>query len=194
MTLKDKIITEALRQFSTKGFMSTSTADIIEAAGTSKGGLYNHFDNKEQLFYEVLERAKLIWRERNLVGVHDTARPLDKIKKILENYRDNYLADSTNFPGGCIFINFAIELNDQQPALAEAVNDGLVKLKKMLKRLLDEEYASGTLRDDVDTRNVVELLYSGLLGACVAFTSEKSEEGLNVTINSLIEYLDQLCK
>lgn len=194
MTLKDKIITEALRQFSTKGFMSTSTADIIEAAGTSKGGLYNHFDNKEQLFYEVLDRAKLIWRERNLVGVHDTARPLDKIKKILENYRDNYLADSTNFPGGCIFINFAIELNDQQPALAEAVNDGLVKLKKMLKRLLDEEYASGTLRDDVDTRNVVELLYSGLLGACVAFTSEKSEEGLNVTINSLIEYLDQLCK
>ena len=89
MTLKDKIITEALRQFSTKGFMSTSTADIIEAAGTSKGGLYNHFDNKEQLFYEVLDRAKLIWRERNLVGVHDTARPLDKIKKILENYRDN---------------------------------------------------------------------------------------------------------
>jgi AcrR family transcriptional regulator len=194
MTLKDKIITEALRQFSTKGFMSTSTADIIEAAGTSKGGLYNHFDNKEQLFYEVLEQAKSIWRERNLAGVHATARPLDKIKKILENYRDNYLADSTNFPGGCIFINFAIELNDQQPALAEAVNDGLVKLKKMLKRLLDEEYASGTLRDDVDTRNVVELLYSGLLGACVAFTSEKSEEGLNVTINSLIEYLDQLCK
>lgn len=194
MTLKDKIISEALRQFSTKGFMSTSTADIIEAVGTSKGGLYNHFDNKEQLFYEVLEQAKLIWRERNLVGVHDTIRPLDKIKKILENYRDNYLADSTNFPGGCIFINFAIELNDQQPALAEAVNDGLVKLKKMLKRLLDEEYASGTLRDDVDTRNVVELLYSGLLGACVAFTSEKSEEGLNVTINSLIEYLDQLCK
>jgi len=194
MTLKDKIISEALRQFSTKGFMSTSTADIIEAAGTSKGGLYNHFDNKEQLFYEVLEQAKLIWRERNLTGVDATARPLDKIKKILENYRDNYLADSTNFPGGCIFINFAIELNDQQPALAEAVNDGLVKFKKLLKRLLDEEYASGTLRDHVDPRNVVEVLYSGLLGACVAFTSDKSEEGLNVTINSLIDYLNQLCK
>ncbi len=194
MTLKDKIISEALRQFSQKGFMSTSTADIIEAAGTSKGGLYNHFDNKEQLFHEVLAQAKVIWRERNLIGLDATPRPLDKIKKILKNYRDNYLADSTNFPGGCIFINFAIELNDQQPALAEAVNDGLVKFKKMLKRLLDEEYASGTFRDDVDTRNVVELLYSGLLGACVAFTSEKSEEGLKITINSLIEYLDQLCK
>lgn len=194
MTLKDKIISEALKQFSTKGFMSTSTADIIEAAGTSKGGLYNHFDNKEQLFYEVLDQAKSIWRERNLAGVNDTARPLDKIKKILENYRDNYLADSTNFPGGCIFINFAIELNDQQPTLAKAVNDGLVKLKKMLKRFLDEEYESGTLRDDVDTGKVVEVIYSGLLGACVAYTSEKSTEGLNLTINSLTEYLDQLCK
>ncbi len=143
---------------------------------------------------EQLDQAKSIWRARNLAGVNDTARPLDKIKKILENYRDNYLADSTNFPGGCIFINFAIELNDQQPTLAEAVNDGLVKLKKMLKRFLDEEYESGTLKDDVDTRKVVEVIYSGLLGACVVYTSEKSTAGLNLTINSLTEYLDQLCK
>ncbi|MEJ2069204.1 MAG: helix-turn-helix domain containing protein [Syntrophobacterales bacterium] len=41
MTLKEKIIHESLRQFSTKGYMSTSISDILEAVGTSKGGLYN---------------------------------------------------------------------------------------------------------------------------------------------------------
>ena len=83
MTLKEKIVIEALRQFSTKGFLATSTAEIIQAAGTSKGGLYNHFKNKEQLFFEALSQARKIWRERNLDGVDRIARPVEKIKKIL---------------------------------------------------------------------------------------------------------------
>lgn len=192
MTLKEKIVFEALRRFSSKGFMSTSTAEIIKAAGTSKGGLYNHFDSKEQLFYEVLDQAKKIWRERNLAGLDDISRPIDKVKKLLENYRDNYLADLDNFPGGCIFISFAIELADQRPSLAEEVKDGLIRLKKMIKRLLDQEEAAGTLKPEVNTQQVTELIYSGLLGACVAYTSEKSQPSLHLSIKSLIEYLDQL--
>lgn len=193
MTLKDKIIAETLKQFSTKGFMATSTADIIKAAGTSKGGLYNHFENKEQLFYESLDEARKIWRERNLNGVNEIERPIEKIKKILENYRDHYLADSDNFPGGCIFVNFAIELNDQRPALADAVNEGLVKLKKMLKRFLAEEYAAGTIKEGVNIEHVVEIIYAGLLGACVVYTADKSITSLHLTINSLIEYLSDIC-
>jgi TetR/AcrR family acrAB operon transcriptional repressor len=50
VSLKDRIIHEALRQFSSKGFMSTSISDILESAGASKGGLYNHFKSKEDLF------------------------------------------------------------------------------------------------------------------------------------------------
>jgi hypothetical protein len=35
MTLKDKIVLESLRQFSTKGLLATSTKNIIQNAGTS---------------------------------------------------------------------------------------------------------------------------------------------------------------
>ncbi|HON96290.1 MAG TPA: helix-turn-helix domain-containing protein, partial [Deltaproteobacteria bacterium] len=108
--LKGRIIEESLKLFSVKGYMSTSTTDIIQAADTSKGGFYNHFRSKEQLFLETLSAARKIWREKNLHGVEGAARPLEKIRIILENYRDRYLADSHNFPGGCIFVNLAIEL------------------------------------------------------------------------------------
>lgn len=90
-TLKQNIVHEALRQFSVKGFLNTSTTEIIEAVGTSEGGLYNHFKNKEELFFEALSQARKIWRERNLDGVADLERPVDKIKKILSNYKDRYL-------------------------------------------------------------------------------------------------------
>ena len=59
MILKEKIIQESLRQFSTKGYMSTSINDLLEAVGTSKGGLYNHFKSKEDLFFTALIEAAI---------------------------------------------------------------------------------------------------------------------------------------
>ncbi|HKL81927.1 MAG TPA: TetR/AcrR family transcriptional regulator [Desulfobacter sp.] len=193
MKLKEKIIVEALRQFSTKGFMATSTADIINVVGTSKGGLYNHFKNKEQLFLEVLRQARKIWRERNLAGLETIERPVDKIKHILVNYKDNYLADSTNFPGGCIFINLTVELSDQCPHLAAEVSEGFGRFKFMLRRFLEQERLAGMLKDNVEIDGVVAVVFSGLLGACVMYTADKSKSNLDQAMGALAAYIDNQC-
>jgi TetR/AcrR family transcriptional repressor of nem operon len=190
MSLKDRIIHESLRQFSTKGYMSTSISDILAAVGTSKGGLYNHFKSKEELLFAALSEARKIWRQRNLAGLDQLARPLDKIKKLLENYRDNYLADSENFPGGCIFVALAVELNDQQPHLAQEVNEGFKRFKAMIQRLLDQEQEAGHLRNGIDTGMVAEMIFSGILGACVAYVSDKSRENVDRNIKGLIAFLN----
>jgi TetR/AcrR family transcriptional repressor of nem operon len=189
MSLKDRIIHESLRQFSTKGYMSTSINDILAAVGTSKGGLYNHFKSKEELLFAALSEARKIWRQRNLTGLDRLPRPLDKIKKLLENYRDYYLADSENFPGGCIFVALAVELNDQQPHLAQEVNEGFQRFKGMIKRLLDQEREAGHLKNGIDTGMVAEMIFSGILGACVAYTADKSRQNLDRNIKGLIAFL-----
>jgi TetR/AcrR family transcriptional repressor of nem operon len=192
MLLKDRIIQESLRQFSTKGYMSTSISDILEAVGTSKGGLYNHFRSKEELLLAALSAARKIWRERNLAGLDRLDRPLDKIKRLLENYRDHYLADSENFPGGCIFVSLAVELNDQQPHLAREINEGFRRFKAMIQRLLDREAEAGRLQPGIDTEMVADLIFSGILGTCVAYTADKSREHLDHKIKGLIAYLDSI--
>ena len=192
MTLKERIIYESLRQFSAKGFLSTSITDILDAAGTSKGGFYNHFKTKDQLFLATLSEARKIWRDKNLAGVDEIGPPVDKLIKLLENYRDRYLPDSEKLPGGCIFVNMAIELNDQKPELAREVNEGFVRLKTMIKRLLDEETVTGSIHRDIDTAQVTEMIFSGLLGACVMYTSDKSREHLTLTIDALIGHLDAI--
>ena len=190
--LKDRIIEESLKLFSVKGYTSTSTMDIIEAVGASKGGFYNHFKSKEQLFREMLSAARKIWRERNLYQLDEEPRPLLKIQKLLENYRDRYLADSKNFPGGCIFVNLAVELSDQAPGLAKEVSTGFTRLGRMIKRLLDDEKKAGGLGKNVNTEDVSNMIFSGLLGACVLYTSDKSKKRLNSTITSLISYLHSI--
>jgi TetR/AcrR family transcriptional repressor of nem operon len=192
MTLKDKLLCEALRQFSAKGYSATSTAAIIEGAGTSKGGLYNHFHNKEELFLEALSLARRLWRERNLFGFAEIERPLDKIIALLDNYRDRYLSDKDNLPGGCIFVNLAVELGDQYPHLGREVGQGFAKLRAMLERLLGDERERGTLGDHVDPAQAAEVICSGILGACVVHSSVHSSPQLQRTVAALIAYVESL--
>ncbi len=192
MNLKESIIHESLKLFSLNGFLSTSITDILEAANPSKGGFYNHFTSKEDLFFQVLEEARSIWREKSLAGLDEIESSVGKALKLLENYRDRYLKDTENFPGGCIFIMFSVELADQRPHLAQEVNTGFIGLKAMLQRLLDGGKESGELRDDVSTSAVTEMLFAGMVGASVIYGVDKSSDGLDRSINTLIDYLEKL--
>jgi AcrR family transcriptional regulator len=192
MNRKEIIVHESLKLFSLKGFLSASIQDILSAAHTSKGGFYNYFSSKEDLFYQVLDEARKIWRERNLYGLSAEDQPMGKLKKLLENYRDRYLVDSENFPGGCIFITFSVELCDQRPHLAKEVLKGFAGLKSMIKRLLDESKDLGILHDDTNTAAATEIVFNGMLGASVNYGVDKSVERLGQSIGSLIDYLENL--
>ena len=111
----------------------------MREANTSKGGLYNHFKSKDDTFLVVLSEARKLWRQRTLEGLDQIERPIEKVKKLLENHRDRYLQDAEAFPGGCIFVTLSVELDDQRPDFSRELHEGFVRLKAMIKRLLDQE-------------------------------------------------------
>ncbi|MBI1212704.1 MAG: TetR family transcriptional regulator [Alphaproteobacteria bacterium] len=50
-----QILEAAAHQFARTGYEATVMDDVAEAAGVSKGSLYDYFKNKEDLFYAVFE-------------------------------------------------------------------------------------------------------------------------------------------
>ncbi|NWF92242.1 MAG: TetR/AcrR family transcriptional regulator [Syntrophaceae bacterium] len=192
MSLRDRVVQKSLRLFSKKGLLSTSISDIMREANISKGGLYNHFKCKDEIFLAVLSEARKAWRERNLTGLDGIEKPVEKVKRLLENYRDRYLKDTETFPGGCIFVTLSVELDDQRPDFSRELNEGFVRLKAMIKRYLDEGKERGELKEDVKTEAVTEVIFSGMLGASVIYGTGKSAENLDRCINSLIDYLESL--
>lgn len=192
MSLKGKFIHESLKLFSLKGFESTSIHDILTAVKASRGGFYCHFASKEDLFHEVLKEARTIWRERNLAELDQIKESSKKLKKLLENYCNRYLLDADNFPGGCIFVKFAVELGDLRPHLSQEVHKGFIGLKKMIKRLLAEGQAAGELAPKIDLNTATEILFNGMLGASISYNANKSVKHLKSSINALIDYLEKL--
>jgi TetR/AcrR family transcriptional repressor of nem operon len=192
IALKEKIVRESLKLFSLKGFLSTSIQDIMRETKTSKGGLYNHFKSKDDIFVAVLSEARKVWRERNLAGLDRIQKPVEKVRKLLENYRDRYLKDRETFPGGCIFVSLSVELDDQRPDFSRELNEGFVRFKAMIRRNLDQGKESGELKQEVNTEAVTEMIFSGMLGASVIYGTGKSSKSIDQCINSLIDYLESL--
>ncbi len=192
MDLKDKIAHEALRLFSLKGFSNTSIEDILAHAHASKGGFYNHFKSKDQLFMTVLSEARKIWRSRVLDGLDQTNSPLMKMRKMLENFRDLYLKDSENIPGGCVFVTLLVELDDQRPEFAREIFEGFSRALTMMNEMLEQAKVSGELRPEVNTDAVSRVLFAGLLGASVLYGVDKSSEALGKSLGPFIDYLDGL--
>ena len=53
---KEEILGAAEKLFAAKGFDSTSTGGILDAAGIARGTLYYHFRSKEEILDGVIQR------------------------------------------------------------------------------------------------------------------------------------------
>ena len=55
---REALIGAARRLFGRQGYAATSTEEIVDQAGVTKGALYHHFSDKEGLFRAVFERVQ----------------------------------------------------------------------------------------------------------------------------------------
>lgn len=72
MSTKEKILREALNLFSVRGYDAVSLRDIAAAVGIKESSLYNHFQNKQDIFDSIvawcLARENEFFHDAHLVG------------------------------------------------------------------------------------------------------------------------------
>ncbi|HEX9752542.1 MAG TPA: TetR/AcrR family transcriptional regulator, partial [Methyloceanibacter sp.] len=70
---RKKIVESARRLFNRHGFSGVSIDEIMADAGLTRGGFYNHFNTKEELYAEVVTHALACRGERSSRA--EAARP-----------------------------------------------------------------------------------------------------------------------
>ena len=61
---REMILARAAQLFSQRGYFGSSLADLMQATGLEKGGIYNHFSSKEQLALEAFDYAFTLLQQR----------------------------------------------------------------------------------------------------------------------------------
>ena len=80
-----EIIAMAERLFSEKGYLHTTTQDIISALSISRGLLYYHFKSKEEILFSIAEKhADPLFNRIHKIVEDDTLSAIEKIIRFLD--------------------------------------------------------------------------------------------------------------
>ncbi|MBI9087135.1 MAG: TetR/AcrR family transcriptional regulator [Desulfobacterales bacterium] len=186
-----RITQQALQLFSVKGYFNTGINDILRATGLTKGGLYGHFQSKEEIWYAVYDEALDVWRRIIFSEVRDSGDPLLRIEKTVENHLNRYLGADV-FEGGCFFVNMLVELSGQSAAMSRHLFKGFVGFSRLIKTWLVEAEAAGMLRPQLDLKDVANFILIALNGAATFYIASRDPLVLRQTEDQLRFYIRQL--
>jgi TetR/AcrR family transcriptional regulator, cholesterol catabolism regulator len=80
---RQEILRTAARLFQQRGYDATSMNDVAAALKLSKGGLYHHFQSKDEILFEIMNHAMEITQERVLNPVRSIADPEDRLRALI---------------------------------------------------------------------------------------------------------------
>src|SRR6202051_2997338 len=80
---RQEILRTAARLFQQRGYDATSMNDVAAALKLSKGGLYHHFQSKDEILFSIMNHAMEITQERVLNPVRGIADPEERLRALI---------------------------------------------------------------------------------------------------------------
>jgi TetR/AcrR family transcriptional repressor of nem operon len=145
---RERILEQAAVLFNRQGFAGASMADVMEATGLRKGGIYRHFESKEALALEAFDHAVQRVRARFVAALHDRHGAVERLRAIVGVFRE-YAYDPP-VPGGCPVMNTAIETDDGNPELRARARAVMEEWRALVRRTVERGQERGEVRAGVD--------------------------------------------
>lgn len=143
---KQIILASAKELFIHSGYNKTTTADLCKATNMSKGNIYHHFKNKEEIFLHVLkeyvQEIESKWKD----AYDDNMTPRDKFLTIAKLYGEDF--DSPLLDAAT---EYAKQYEDRPETLA-LINEIMLIVANEVKKISDEAVALGATKNvDADS-------------------------------------------
>ncbi len=154
---RQRILDAALRVFAERGFYTAKVSEVAREAGVADGTIYLYFENKDDLLIRLFEdRMEYLIRRLN-DGIAATGGTVAQRLRRLIHMHLQIAAES---PELAEFIT--VELRQSQKFVKEYGNPRFQEYLKILKDLVEEGQADGTLRRELDARTVVRAIFGAL--------------------------------
>ena len=89
---RQEILRTAARLFQQRGYDATSMNDVAASLKLSKGGLYHHFQSKDEILFEIMNHAMDITEERVLSPVRSIADPEERLRALIRLHMEVVLS------------------------------------------------------------------------------------------------------
>jgi AcrR family transcriptional regulator len=130
---RQEILRTAARLFQQRGYDATSMNDVAAALKLSKGGLYHHFQSKDEILFEIMNHAMEITQQRVLDPVRGIADPEERLRALIRLHIEVVLS-----PRDREITVMLHENHPLPPALRKRINARKKDYIHFLERLMDE--------------------------------------------------------
>jgi TetR/AcrR family transcriptional repressor of nem operon len=168
---KEKIIQAGLKTLFERGFNGVGVQEITEAAGVPKGSFYNHFESKEALGVEIVERYGAGSTKRAVL-VDKTVNPLERLQTHFAALNDLFIA--SKFKRGCLLGNFSAELANQSPAVRDSLAKLFAKWTKDLEVAIADAQAAGLVSAKAPPGDIAAFLLDAYEGTLLRARVERN--------------------
>jgi len=161
---KQFILETAAPLYNEKGISGVNVDDVLFATKLTKGCLYSHFENKEDLSNQVVDLLLKKISERMYLAVAEKKTAKAKIFAFMDFYKDPF---QTYISGGCPIFNTAVEADDNYPAIKQKVaaifRSGQEAIANTLKAGIDNGEFSAKLEPSVYAFKMVAAIEGGVV-------------------------------
>jgi TetR/AcrR family transcriptional repressor of nem operon len=197
LVTREKILREATRLFTLKGYHDTKLDEILRSAEVTTGAFFHHFRGKEELGFAVLDwymeqrRHELNQIEQGLqVAAGDD--PLEQVFCRLDATQERFRRRAERQEAGCIFGNLSTALSDTHPGFRQRLAECFDEMALDFKPRLDaaaRKYATG---QRIDTLALAHYIVAILEGSIILARAHQTPRFMARHFQLLKEHLRQV--
>jgi TetR/AcrR family transcriptional regulator, transcriptional repressor for nem operon len=172
---RDRIVETAAQQFRANGITDSGLAAVMKSAGLTHGGFYKHFESKDQLVTEAIERSF-----DEILGLLQSSTEGKSPDAALETIVHQYLSASLrdDVENSCPLSAMGTELRRADESTNEIVVDGMQRLISLIaQQITDVPPRQAKVR----ARGIVSAMVGGIVLARLAGNTHLSDSILRDT-------------
>jgi len=184
---RQHIIQQAATLFNQRGYIGSSISDVMQCTGLQKGGIYRHFQSKEQLALAAFDYAQQLNTSQLVAAVAAETDAVQKLLAFISAFHTLTLHPPV--PGGCPVLNTIVDSDDGDPALRERVVAVVSGWEQLIERIVADGVAQGSLRRDIDPQAVATVLIATVEGGILLARAHRSPLYLQHAVDHLLMYV-----
>jgi TetR/AcrR family transcriptional repressor of nem operon len=170
---REEIVQAGLKCLVEKGFNAVGVQDITDTAGVPKGSFYNHFESKEALGVEIVERYGANQTRREIL-TDPSVPPLQRLRRHFD--RISALFAESHFKRNCILGGFSAELANQSETIRESLRKLYGQWTKDIEATIAEAQIKGEIANKTKASDLAAFLLDSYEGALLRARVERSRK------------------
>lgn len=184
---RQQIIKEAATVFNQRGYSGCSISDVMSSTGLQKGGIYRHFQSKEELALAAFDFAQQQSTQRLEAAIQAESHAVQQLLAFVRAFQQVTLQPPV--PGGCPILNTIVDSDDGDPALRDRVRAVVTHWETLLQQVVDQGKAAGTIQAAVNPHAVAALIISNLEGGILLARAHRSAIYVQYVVDHLLHYI-----